>query len=489
MNLLETTKLCKTYNGRVVVDEVSFVLQQQEIVGLLGRNGAGKTTTFRMILGMVVPDSGAVAFHGSDITHLPMYKRARKGIGYLSQERSDFQRLSVWQNLQAILETLHLTRSQRHLRANQLLDQYGLLKNRNQPAFTLSGGERRKLEIARALVRDPMLILLDEPFSGVDPIAVEDLQAEVKRLKNEFGKSVLITDHNVEQTLKVCDRALIIDNGRVFREGTPRQIINDPAVRSSYLGNIFRGDEFDNEESYASPELLRRFQEDGYVVVRGVFGPSEAVEMREHYMRLRAEGPRPGDQGGDPATAEDPLNQFPRMINMHQWDGATARTVADTRLLGLVRQFIGEQPVINQTMLYFKPPGARGQAMHQDQQYIPIDPLIGVWIALEDSDEANGCLELVPASHRLRVLPVERADQAVSSTPGQASIPSSCPLPVGIAMKPGDAVFFSGRTLHGSAPNKTMDRFRRSLICHYVGQRAKHFTPERGTNMRDLIGQ
>jgi lipopolysaccharide export system ATP-binding protein len=248
MNLLETTKLCKTYNGRTVVDEVSFVLAQQEIVGLLGRNGAGKTTTFRMILGMVTPDSGTVAFDGSDITHLPMYKRALRGIGYLPQERSDFRRLSVWQNLQAILETLPINRAERNKRANQLLDQYGLLKNRNQRAETLSGGERRKLEISRALVTDPKLILLDEPFSGVDPIAVEDLQNEVRRLKKEFGKSVLITDHNVAQTLRVCDRALIINEGHVFKEGTPRQIINDQAVREAYIGNLFRGDEFDDSE-------------------------------------------------------------------------------------------------------------------------------------------------------------------------------------------------------------------------------------------------
>ena len=245
MNLLETTKLVKTYGGRTVVDEVSFVLAQEELVGLLGRNGAGKTTTFRMILGMVTPDSGAVAFDGHDITQLPMYKRARRGIGYLSQERSDFRRLSVWQNLQAILETLNLSRAERNRRANRLLEQYGLLKNRNQSADTLSGGERRKLEIARALVTEPKLILLDEPFSGVDPIAVEDLQVEVRRLKHEFGKSVLITDHNVPQTLKVCDRALIINDGRVQFEGTPKQVINDPGVRSAYLGNTFRGDEFD----------------------------------------------------------------------------------------------------------------------------------------------------------------------------------------------------------------------------------------------------
>lgn len=245
MNLLEVTKLVKTYNGRKVVDEVSFTLGQQTIVGLLGRNGAGKTTTFRMILGMVTPDSGAVAFNTEDITHLPMYKRARKGIGYLSQERSDFRRLTVMQNLMAILETRKLRHAERVRIAERLLSQYGLTRQKNQMADTLSGGERRKLEIARALVTQPQLILLDEPFSGVDPIAVEDLQREVKRLKEEFGKTVLITDHNVAQTLRVCDRALIIDSGRVFKEGTPREIINDPGVRQAYLGSMFRGDEFD----------------------------------------------------------------------------------------------------------------------------------------------------------------------------------------------------------------------------------------------------
>lgn len=245
MNLLETTKLVKSYGHRTVVDEVSFVLAQEEIVGLLGRNGAGKTTTFRMILGMVTPDSGAVAFNGEDVTHLPMYKRALRGIGYLSQERSDFRRLSVWQNLQAILETRRdLSRSKRNKRAEELLSHYGLTRQRNQRAETLSGGERRKLEIARALITDPRLILLDEPFSGVDPIAVEDLQREVLRLKKEFGKSVLITDHNVAQTLKVCDRALIIGEGRVKMTGTPKEIINDAMVRGEYLGNTFRGDEF-----------------------------------------------------------------------------------------------------------------------------------------------------------------------------------------------------------------------------------------------------
>jgi lipopolysaccharide export system ATP-binding protein len=176
-----------------------------------------------------------------------MYQRARLGIGYLSQERSDFRRLTVWQNLAAILETLsdRLTRAQRKRRAETLLDHYGLTKLKDQKAETLSGGERRKLEIARALVTEPKLILLDEPFSGVGPIAVEDLQSEVRRLKEAFGKSVLVTDHNVAQTLRVCDRALIINDGQVFKEGTPKEIINDAGVRAADLGHTVRGDEFD----------------------------------------------------------------------------------------------------------------------------------------------------------------------------------------------------------------------------------------------------
>lgn len=246
MELLRTEKLVKNYGGRTVVSQVTFSIQDREIVGLLGRNGAGKTTTFRMILGMVSPDSGRVYFQNSEISQKPMYKRARLGIGYLPQERSDFRRLTVWQNLMAILETLDLGRAERNRRADELLCHYGLQKTRDQYAETLSGGERRKLEIARALVTEPKLILLDEPFSGVDPIAVEDLQREVKRLREEFGKSVLITDHNVAQTLRVCDRALIINDGQVFKEGSPKEIINDAGVRSAYLGNTFRGDEFDH---------------------------------------------------------------------------------------------------------------------------------------------------------------------------------------------------------------------------------------------------
>jgi lipopolysaccharide export system ATP-binding protein len=255
MNVLETTQLIKSYNDRRVVDEVSFVLHQQEVVGLLGRNGAGKTTTFRMILGMVTPDSGAVSFAGHNVTHMPMYKRARLGIGYLSQERSDFRRLTVWQNLMAILETRPMRHADRRRTADRLLTQYGLVRQKSQLASTLSGGERRKMEIARALVTDPMLILLDEPFAGVDPIAKEELSREVRRLKDEFRKTVLITDHDVAFTLRVVDRALIIDSGRVQFEGTPREVINDPGVRSAYLGNTFRGDEFDDVHAVGARQV------------------------------------------------------------------------------------------------------------------------------------------------------------------------------------------------------------------------------------------
>ena len=245
MNLLEATKLVKSYDGRVVVNQISFVVHQEEIVGILGRNGAGKTTTFRMIMGMIRPDSGAVAFDGQDITHLPMYKRARRGIGYLSQERSDFRRLTVWQNMQVVLETRNLRRSERHRKAEELLGHYGLLKLKRQRADTLSGGERRKLEICRALCSDPKLILLDEPFTGVDPLAVQDLQNEIKRLKEEFRKSVLITEHKVVEALRICDRAVIIVDGEKIMDEEPRKIIKDPRVKQEYLGNTFKGDEFD----------------------------------------------------------------------------------------------------------------------------------------------------------------------------------------------------------------------------------------------------
>jgi lipopolysaccharide export system ATP-binding protein len=243
ITLLETRNLVKRYSGRAVVDEVSVMIDQRSIVGLLGRNGAGKTTTFRMIMGMITPDKGSVVFEGREITKLPMYKRARLGIGYLSQEPSIFQRLSVRENLLAILETMSITRAERNRKADMLIDQFGLREVANSHGRFLSGGERRKLEIARAMVTDPSLILLDEPFSGVDPIAVEDLQEEIRQLVAS-GVSVLITDHNVERTLEVVDKAYIIDHGRVIAAGPPADIVRNELVRKSYLGNTFAGRDF-----------------------------------------------------------------------------------------------------------------------------------------------------------------------------------------------------------------------------------------------------
>lgn len=243
MILLEAKELVKRYSGRAVVDKVSFNVGQGEIVGLLGRNGAGKTTTFRMTIGMVTPDHGEVIFDGVPIGKMPMHKRARRGMGYLSQEPSIFQRLTVRQNILAIMETMNLPRRIRNERCDGLLEQFGLTRLSKQFARTLSGGERRKLEIARALVTNPTMILLDEPFSGVDPIAVEDLQREIRGLK-DAGISILLTDHNVRETLTVTDRSYIIDAGKVLREGPPKDLIQDELVRRTYLGHTFRGDEF-----------------------------------------------------------------------------------------------------------------------------------------------------------------------------------------------------------------------------------------------------
>jgi len=245
MTLLETRGLVKKYSGRAVVNEVSITIGQRSIVGFLGRNGAGKTTTFRMIMGMIAPHSGQVLFEGRDITKLPMYKRARLGIGYLSQEPSIFQRLSVRDNLYAILETMSITSAERYHKASMLIKRFGLTEVADSQGRFLSGGERRKLEIARAMVTDPSLILLDEPFSGVDPITVEDLQQEIRRLVAS-GVSVLVTDHNVERTLEVVDRAYIIDHGKVIGAGSPAKIVRNETVRKLYLGNTFTGDEFDN---------------------------------------------------------------------------------------------------------------------------------------------------------------------------------------------------------------------------------------------------
>ena len=245
-SLLQARGLIKRYDGRAVVNRLSFHVRPGEIVGLLGRNGAGKTTTFRMTVGMIDADEGSVTFDGRDVTSLAMYKRTQLGMGYLSQEPSVFQRLSVEDNLLAILETMRgLSRKERFGKANQLIEQFGLAHQRKQLARTLSGGERRKLEIARALVIEPKLIMLDEPFSGVDPKAVEDLQREILHLKRGHGIAILLTDHNVRETLRVTDRSYIIHDGKMLAEGSPRDVVRDPLVRKTYLGSSFREDEFD----------------------------------------------------------------------------------------------------------------------------------------------------------------------------------------------------------------------------------------------------
>ncbi len=233
------TGLQKIYGDRMVVHDISLTAKCGECVGLLGPNGAGKTTTFYMVVGLVRPNGGQVMFRGQDITHMPVYQRARIGLGYLAQEASIFRKLSVQDNILAILETMHPTRREKKERLEELLGSLGLTKVAKQPAYTLSGGERRKLEIARALVRRPSILMLDEPFAGVDPLAVEDIQNIVRDLKNQ-GLGVIITDHNVRETLNIVDRAYIVFEGRILCEGTSDQLINDPKARQSYLGENFR---------------------------------------------------------------------------------------------------------------------------------------------------------------------------------------------------------------------------------------------------------
>jgi lipopolysaccharide export system ATP-binding protein len=244
MPLLEAEGLVKSYNGRRVVDRVGFTVDAGEIVGLLGRNGAGKTTSFRMTIGMITPEAGRVQFGGHDVTMLPMYRHALAGMGYLAQEPSVFQRLSCQDNLLAILELQPMSKAERLRRAQELLAQFHLEHKAKEEARTCSGGERRRLEIARALINRPKLLMLDEPFAAVDPHTVEDLQAEVRTLASQ-GIAVLVTDHNVQQTLRICDRAYIIHEGQNLRSGDPKSIINDPVVRNAYLASTFRGDEFD----------------------------------------------------------------------------------------------------------------------------------------------------------------------------------------------------------------------------------------------------
>jgi lipopolysaccharide export system ATP-binding protein len=234
-SILEAKGLVKTYRRRAVVNDVALKLQQGEIVGLLGPNGAGKTTTFYMIVGLIELDEGHIYLDGRDITGMPMYRRARLGIGYLSQEPSVFRKLSVEDNILAILETLPLTNAERHRRLEKLLDELGIKRLRKNKAYSLSGGERRRLEITRALVTDPKFMMLDEPFAGVDPIAVHDIQTIVAGLRHR-GIGVLISDHNVEQTLDIVDRAYIMFDGQVKVSGTVRDLVFDDTVADIYLG-------------------------------------------------------------------------------------------------------------------------------------------------------------------------------------------------------------------------------------------------------------
>ena len=235
---LSATGLVKVYGDRTVVSGMSVNCSCGEIVGILGPNGAGKTTTFYMIVGLVKPDGGRVVFRGRDFTRMPVFMRARRGLGYLAQEASIFRKLSVWDNVMAILETLKLTRRERKARCEELLATFDLMKVAKQPAYTLSGGERRKLEIARALVRKPAILMLDEPFAGVDPLAVNDIQGIVRKLRDQ-GLGIIITDHNVRETLSVVDRAYLVYDGRLLKEGTSAELVSDPDVREKYLGEDF----------------------------------------------------------------------------------------------------------------------------------------------------------------------------------------------------------------------------------------------------------
>jgi len=239
MLILSTVDLTKSFKGRKVVDNISIRIAQGEVVGLLGPNGAGKTTTFYIIVGLTQPDSGQVLLDGEEITDFPMYLRARSGISYLPQEPSIFRKLSVEENILAVLETLPLTAHQRRERLEELIEELGLQQVRRSEGYLLSGGERRRVEIARSLVISPSFILLDEPFSGIDPLTVLDIQKIIVRLKGS-GIGVLVTDHNVRETLQVTDRAYIINNGSIFRTGTPEELGNDAEVRRIYLGDNFR---------------------------------------------------------------------------------------------------------------------------------------------------------------------------------------------------------------------------------------------------------
>jgi lipopolysaccharide export system ATP-binding protein len=239
MSILQAVGVAKSYSGRRVVDGIDLEVRGGEVVGLLGPNGAGKTTTFHMMVGLVQPDEGKVLLNGDDLTEMPIYQRARSGISYLPQESSVFRRLTVQDNLYAILQTLDLSVEERRERASALMKMLGVGHLAHHKAFTLSGGERRRVEIARALVLSPFFVLLDEPFTGIDPIAVAEIQKIVRRLITS-GIGILITDHNVRETLGICDRAYIVNEGAILEEGTPEKIAASPEARKFYLGEGFK---------------------------------------------------------------------------------------------------------------------------------------------------------------------------------------------------------------------------------------------------------
>jgi lipopolysaccharide export system ATP-binding protein len=296
MPILEAKGLEKWYGRRKVVDGVDFHVEPGEIVGLLGPNGAGKTTSFRMTTGQITPQGGEVWFNGADVTHLPMYRRARLGMGYLSQETSVFRKLTVEQNILAILEAMpvcrtlkrSLTRQERWQRTDAILDQFGLNKVRKNNAARLSGGEKRRLEIARCLVCEPLLILLDEPFTGIDPKTIADIQQIVRELrKSNIG--ILLTDHNVRETLKITDRSYLIKDGQVRTHGSPQEIVRSPIAIAEYLGTTFNDDPFGNTPAPAPPpvesvhvwverEKIHRLVE----ALPTSDGPSAARELLEH---------------------------------------------------------------------------------------------------------------------------------------------------------------------------------------------------------------
>jgi lipopolysaccharide export system ATP-binding protein len=236
---LSLKDLVKVYNGRQVVNSVSMKIKSSSVVGLLGPNGAGKTTTFYMTVGMIKPDGGQVFFDDEDITSFPMYLRARKGVGYLPQETSIFRKLTVKQNIMAILETLSISKSDQEKRVNLLLGELGITHLENQKANLLSGGERRRLEITRALATNPSFILLDEPFAGIDPLAIIDIKKIIRHLKNK-GIGILISDHNVRETLEVCDEAYILNDGKIIESGSPEKIASSETARRIYLGDEFK---------------------------------------------------------------------------------------------------------------------------------------------------------------------------------------------------------------------------------------------------------